>query len=172
VIEAPRQCIFIGTVNHDNFLKDETGARRFWPVTCGAIDIPALECDRDQLWAESVHLFRAGAKWWLDTDELHEEVAIQQEQRYDGDAWDELITRWVENPTQRYDSTGHPIEPFNSTDQSVSISDVLTHAIGKRAELWTQVDQNRVARALKFLHWERYRRRSNGSLVWLYRRKA
>ena len=172
VLEAPRQCIFVGTVNHDNFLKDETGARRFWPVSCGNIDITALKRDRDQLWAEAVQQYRGGAKWWLDTDQLHAEAAIQQEARFDGDAWDELISTWIENPTQKQESSGHPIEPFSSTSESISVADVLTHAIGKRAEHWNQTDANRVARSLKSMGWERYRRRMSGVLTWHYRKAS
>jgi hypothetical protein len=82
VIESPRQCVFAGTVNHSTYLRDETGARRFWPVECHDIDLAALEQDRDQLWAEALTLYDDDHRWWLETDQLNKEAELEQKSRY------------------------------------------------------------------------------------------
>jgi predicted P-loop ATPase len=60
-----RQCAFIATANELEFI-DHTGNRRFWPIPLRApADPTAVERDRDQLWAEAMHLYHEGYRWWL-----------------------------------------------------------------------------------------------------------
>lgn len=95
-ITRPRRCVFIGTYNPDGsgITKDATGARRYWFVTCTAIDIQALRSDRDQLWAEAVARYRMNEHWWLEPEE--EEIAKhEQEARQIEDLWDKKIRDFV-----------------------------------------------------------------------------
>jgi len=57
--QFPRQCVFMGTTNAEEYLKDPTGARRFWPlyVRVPMIDTEKLEAERDQLWAEAFQIW-------------------------------------------------------------------------------------------------------------------
>ena len=82
---------------HSSYLRDETGGRRFWPVVCGQIDVDALAGARDQLWAEAKVRFESGSVWWLDTPDLVRLASDQQEARYEGDPWEEVVGPWLEN---------------------------------------------------------------------------
>ena len=97
-INLPRQCVFAATINPPvgGYLKDPTGSRRFWPVACrGMIDRDGLEKVRDQLWAEAVHQYKAGAPWWLETPELEALATAEQAARFVVDAWEEPIREWL-----------------------------------------------------------------------------
>lgn len=130
VVEAPRECVFAGTVNEAEYLRDETGNRRFWPVKVGTIDLDALATDREQLWAEAVHLYRKGRPWWLDTANLVEKAETEQAERLQDDAWLGKISDHVASLTR------------------VTVADVLRHAIDKRIGDWRRVDEMRVASCL------------------------
>ncbi|MGC4050968.1 MAG: virulence-associated E family protein [Paludibaculum sp.] len=155
LIEAPRQCVFGGTVNGDTYLRDETGGRRFWPVICTHAHLDELRRDRDQLWAEAVHRYRAKTVWWMDTPELRELAAQEQRDRYEGDAWEELILPWLAKRMCR----------------DVSISEILQteSCLGKPTGQWTQSDRIRVAKILKSNGWSRFNAASNGRSDWRYR---
>lgn len=59
----PRRCVFAGTTG-DSFTGDAPGGRRFWPVQVTKVDTAALQRDRDQLWAEAVHMYKNKTPWW------------------------------------------------------------------------------------------------------------
>lgn len=78
--EHPRQCAFFGTTNDDEFLRDATGGRRFWPVTVTdkgreTGDYFTAEIV-DQVWAEIVMRYSAGENWYLDNAKI-EAIARQ-----------------------------------------------------------------------------------------------
>lgn len=57
----PRLACFVGSTNRDQYLNDDTGNRRYWPVFCERpFRLQDLRRDRDLLWAEAVAIFQAG----------------------------------------------------------------------------------------------------------------
>ena len=176
-VEVPRQCVFAGTVNPDTYLRDETGNRRICPLRCGTIDIAALARDRDQLWAEAAHRFREGAIWWIDDVALLEEARTEQESRYQGDAWDARIDRWLTHDTRSI-NRGHAgyedwqDEEFERTEpiRDVSVGEILEGALGIEPGKWSKGDQMRVGAWLKSRLWERYRSRIGAAREWRYRK--
>ncbi|KQV14015.1 virulence protein E [Rhizobium sp. Root1203] len=91
VEEAPRRCIMIGTTNDSEYLKDQTGNRRFWPVAVGKIDLAGLREVRDQLWAEAAAEEPEAADPITIPEDLWGEAAKRQAERVAGDLWDELL---------------------------------------------------------------------------------
>lgn len=65
VVDNPRHCVFIGTTNTRDFLKDTTGNRRFLPITVSENrkHNPFEELTEElihQLWAEALELYNLG----------------------------------------------------------------------------------------------------------------
>jgi putative DNA primase/helicase len=85
-----RQCIIAGSTNASQYLVDDTGNRRFWIAPTGTVKIAALRRDRDQLWAEAVHRYRKGEKWWL-TPKIEALAAEQADARRIHDPWQDEI---------------------------------------------------------------------------------
>ena len=113
--------------------------------------------------------YQSGEVWWLDNSDLIKTAADEQRARYEGDAWIEPIANWLINPTPHRDQNGKPLDEFTSDAESISVHDVLFHALDKPKGQWTQADLTRVARCLQVLEWERFRVRVGTKLLWRYR---
>jgi putative DNA primase/helicase len=142
-IKVPRQVVFAGTVNHGTYLRDTTGNRRYWPVKIERADIERLALDRDQLWAEAVHLFNAGARWWVTEDE-RELFSLEQELRYVGDAYEDLIRDWAVGKDE------------------FTMAMVLGDCLHLEKSKWTRAEQTRVGEVLATLG---YVKKDRGSTV-------
>ncbi|MEO1119109.1 MAG: VapE domain-containing protein [Pseudomonadota bacterium] len=88
--EAPRRCIFIGTCNENQYLRDPTGNRRFLPVTVGQVDFVGLHDVRDQLWAEAAVREAEGASTVLDS-RLWQVAAAEALERVVDDPWQDVL---------------------------------------------------------------------------------
>ncbi len=78
----PRQCVFVGTTNDDEYLKDATGGRRFWCVRTSKFLIEQARRDRDQLWAEAYVCHSLGEALYLDDEDVRTYAEGEQADRY------------------------------------------------------------------------------------------
>ncbi|KUF08639.1 VapE domain-containing protein [Pseudoponticoccus marisrubri] len=114
-----RQCVFVGTTNDDQFLRDATGGRRFWPVMVGkVIGADALAAERDQLFAEAFAAYTDEEPWWLDRDFEAEHAKPVQNAARESDSWVDKVAEWLDLPSDELD------EESNRTTE-VTISEVL-----------------------------------------------
>jgi len=155
--DRPRQCVFIGTSNNLELLS-ESGNRRFWPVPLAApVNVAKIVEDRDQLWAEAVHLYRSGFEWWL-PPKLELLAGLVQAAFVEADPWDELILGFLDCDYPQ-DADGRR-EPFTLKEVIEGIG--FRYRPGER-EMPTRADELRVARRLRVLrfHPDPHRHRSD-----------
>jgi predicted P-loop ATPase len=179
-IDYPRQCVFIGTTNKREYLKDETGGRRFWPVAVGSwgagkgtINIAALAKDRDQLFAEALQRYRAGERYHPAGDE-HLLLKTAQDERYEEHHWTDKVLQWCEHPhstATEFDAgrgENVPIEIMSTRDQ-ISTTEILVHALNKPIGMIRKSESMDVANILTRQGWTRTRL-TTGNRPWVYKR--
>lgn len=80
-----RQCVFFGTCNSTEFLRDETGNRRFWAIDLGdghtrtKNPTTITDAEVDQIWAEAMYQYQImGESLWLSEDMQKEAEKVQK----------------------------------------------------------------------------------------------
>ncbi|MFZ5975219.1 MAG: VapE domain-containing protein [Bacillota bacterium] len=98
-----RRCVFFGTTNDHDYLKDTTGNRRFWPVDA-EVQPPTRSIFRDvdeatvgQIWAEAVMRWQLGEPLYL-PPELEAEAERRREQHLDRDPLQGQIEDFLDRP--------------------------------------------------------------------------
>ncbi len=149
-----RRCILIGTTNDTEYLKDETGNRRYWPVQCEIekIDTSTLKKEVDQLWAEAVVLWRKGEKLYLDKTEQEAIAQKEQSLRYAEDPWTDRIKLWLEKPVSKIKELASEID-FEIEEavkrDRFSIEEILVECLEIDVDKIKPAESNRVRRIIK-----------------------
>ena len=149
--DHPRQNVFGGSVNKEEYLRDETGNRRYWPVKASRVDLDSIRRDRDQLWAEAVAAFKRGDRWWPEDGE-HDLMRDEQSERSVGDPWEQKIEEWVIDRNQ------------------IEVTDVLSGPLDMPGGHQEKRHQMRVVAILKALGFVRTRITLRGRRKWVYKR--
>ena len=142
----PRQCVFIGTTNADTYLSDPTGARRFLPVLVQKADVEYIRQWRKELWAEALHLYTTGFKWWDYPQDIARE---EQDARYVEDPWEEIIINYLEGQAPQ----AHYPEGLWGPINEVTTMTLLKNALQMDIARMNKPEQRRVAEILRRLGW-------------------
>ncbi|OGN42430.1 MAG: hypothetical protein A2623_09510 [Caulobacterales bacterium RIFCSPHIGHO2_01_FULL_70_19] len=161
-VEFHRSCVFMGSTNETEYLRDATGGRRFWPIACSVeeIDTDRLEAEIDQIWAEAKAMY---ATWreqspagslplYLRNAAASEEAAELQESRRQETADEVLagqISAWLESPVG--DGFGAEGVAHGELRSEVCLAEVRDHVLGLDRAKYDQRTQQMLGRAMRLV---------------------
>ena len=164
--EHPRHCVFFGTTNDDEFLRDSTGNRRYWPIEVGKNKVTKnvfkdLDREKDQIWAEAVVKFIAGEPLYLEGDVL-KVAEEEQKARLIVDPWESIIFEYIERkiPADWFDrniETQKNYWIFSNEEENnnlierdrICASEILTVCLNIEPKRQSSLDRKRVVDILR-----------------------
>ena len=173
----PRQCVFFATTNEPNFLKGDTGNRRFWTVECDRDIIvrdvwEELPQEREQVWAEAVHRFREGERLYLPRElekvaqqrqEEHNEVTADERtgiieafiRKEIPENWEQLTAKQRRDYFQ-FGNTGEITALVETTRRTtITAVEVLAECFGQPIDERTRYRTKEINQILRSFHWLR-----------------
>jgi hypothetical protein len=164
-IKLARRTILVGTINPEgdgSYLRDQTGATRYYPVPVQAIDLDAVAACRDQLFAEALAWFtHHPTDWWRMPAEAAPELQETREARRKEGAFEgPRLREWLEHVRTGASSV---TAPFHTED-------ALRSCFQIPPERWTASTKDQVGKAIRKLGWTNKPQRVDGRLqrLWLY----
>ena len=166
--EQLRHFVFVGTSNTGNYLLDDTGGRRYWPIACLGVvairdedgtvrkelDLEWARANRDQLLAEALWRYRewertrdAAYGWWRVPVAA---ATREQEARRAEHPWEAPIAGMLAEPT-----VGRPV---GVEGRFVATGEIL-HRLGVPPERQTRAHTMIVAAIVPRLGWIKHRYR-------------
>lgn len=163
-----RQCIFVGSTNDAEYLRDPTGGRRFWPIPCKdqQIDITRLEGEIDQMWAEAMLAYQemraAQPKGRLplyltDSEAAAEAAEMQESRRIESveDGYAGIISHWLDEPVPETDfaevddMTVEDVTMFRRNE--VSLIQLWIECLGRPRDQYTEAMARTLGRTMKII---------------------
>jgi predicted P-loop ATPase len=158
----PRRCVFFGTTNEFEFLRDKTGGRRFWPIDCAQQE-PTKSVFRDlpeevlQIWAEALMAWRLGETLYLDDTETEALAWAAQEEHSVHSAKEGIIREFLEKEipdnwdkldlaTRKrfWDGTFTPVECGMRKRDRVCAVEIWCEALGGEMKFFKQADAREI----------------------------
>lgn len=135
VTSHPRRCVFIGTTNSHQFLKDTTGNRRFLPVLCDEVARPKgdravfeiPESEIDQMWAEAYFRWRIGESLLIPFEA--NKIALSMQQKFEVD--NPLLGQIIEHLNKPVVSGWHNLSWDVRVNYLKDVPDVVTTELSK-----------------------------------------
>ena len=153
IMDVPRRCVFAMTTNQGEYLKDETGNRRFYPVEVAAekVNLEWLIENRDQLFAEAMYrteVLKEGAYKYPESSSYY------QQEKMVRSSYENAILTWLEKPTRN----GVVVD----IEQGVIVDDIWEYALKADISKMRKTEEMQIALALKQFGWEKKRTMVNG----------
>ncbi len=159
--KVQRQCVFIGTTNETEYIKEGQGARRFWPIAVAKkIDIEGLRRELPQLLAEAVADFDAGEHCYPTDDEQENLFRPEQSRRVVQESLIDALHDWVLDPD--LDESSHRL----SHDGCFSLAEAAFRCLKVSYAQLTRDLQTRIGKALAALGCERLEKRNGMTRYW------
>jgi predicted P-loop ATPase len=142
-----RQCVFIATTNQEDYLKDPTGGRRFWPVKVGR-STPTRSRMTGPAFARSPSRLQPAGALVAGRSVRAEHIAPEQENRFVGDPWEQAITTF-----------------FTRSDKA-TLTEIAKEALGFETAKIGTADAHRMRAVLQSLGFVSLKKDWRGNRYW------